>query len=100
MGVEVQRLSHRLAGILLSHELRNTINQNVFVMDGCESPDTWRNLDHDIAVFIAQYPRVRLSGEREDRMLHACHVILRNGIEHVADEQVVIGVALREEGGL
>ena len=42
---------------------------------------------------------VGLGGEREDRMLHRSHVILGDGVRHVADEEILDRVAVRQEWG-
>jgi hypothetical protein len=96
----VKGLGYWFAGILLGHHLRNAVDQDVLVIDRGQAPDAGRNLHYDIAVLVAQYPGVGLGGERENRTLHACHVVLGDRIEHVADEEIVIGMALGEEGGL
>ena len=42
---------------------------------------------------------VGLGRQREDRMLHRSHVILGDGVRHVADEEILDRVTIRKERG-
>ena len=86
-----------LPGAHLRHELGNAVDQDTFVMDRRESTDTWSYLDSNTVVLVLQQAVVRLRGQGEDGMLHGRHVILGDGIEHVADEEILIRVPVRKE---
>jgi hypothetical protein len=50
-------------------------------------------------MLVAADIRLRLLGERIERMLHLRHHVLQDSIAHVADEQVMLRMALRDQSG-
>lgn len=68
-------------------------------MDGRQAIRRRFDLDVVGAMFIPPDPVIGLGRKRENRMLHRRHVALGRGVRQVADEEVRLGAAIREEGG-
>src|SRR3546814_4632421 len=49
-------------------------------------------------MLVAEHAPIGLGRERENRMLHRGHVILGDGVENIANEQIGIGIANRQQG--
>ncbi len=43
-------------------------------------------------MLVAENPCVSFRCERKDRMFHARHIVFRDRIEYVANEEIVVGV--------
>src|SRR3546814_17608051 len=49
-------------------------------------------------MLVAEHAPIGLGRERENRMLHRGHVILGDGVENIANEQIGIGIANWQQG--
>ena len=55
------------------------------------------DLDRHAVVLVAAEPRVGLSREREDGVLHRAHIALGRGIEYVTDEEVALWITVGQQ---
>ncbi len=87
MRLQVQRRRHLPPGVQRRHQLADAEDQHVLVVDRGEPLHRRRHLDRRRPVRIAQDPPVRPGRQREQRMLHRRHVVLRDRPGQVADEE-------------
>lgn len=81
-------LADRLAALLLFHQLRDAVEQDVLVVDGREPLDARGDLEPVAVVLVDALDTVRLFRQRVERVLELRHQILERSVCHIADEQV------------
>ncbi len=85
------------AALELGHDLADAIDQDVLVIDRGQPLDAGGDLQPVVAVAVALDRGLGLLRQRIERMLHMLHHVLQHRIRHVADEQVVLGVAIGQK---
>ena len=99
IGFQVERFLQFHACVHFGDELADAVNQDVFVVDGGEAQGTGHNGNFHALMLVFSNMDVWLGGEREDGMLHRSHVVLGHGIRHIANEEILNRVAVRQERG-
>jgi hypothetical protein len=95
--------SFRGGGLPLVHlgdQLADAVDEDVLVVDRRQALDAGHYFQPAVAVLIAPDVGVRLFGEREEGVLHRRHVVFQHRVGHVADEQIVLLVAVRQQVGV
>ena len=87
MRLQVQRRRDLPPGVQRRHQLADAEDQHVLVVDRRQPLHRGRHLDRRRPVRVAQDPPVRPGRQREQRMLHRRHVVLRDRPGQVADEE-------------
>src|SRR6056297_178509 len=96
-GVKADHLLRFLALVHALDEAGDAVDQHVAVMHRGQPVDRWFDVDGDTLVLVAARPRVRFGAEREDRTRHRAHVALGGRIEDVADEEIPLRMAVRQQ---
>ena len=81
----------------LGDKLADNENQNVLVMDRCQTIAAGDDLKRIAVMLIAQMPHILLCGQGKNGVLHTGHIVFRNGVQNVADEQIIVRVAIRQQ---
>ena len=97
MRVDADPRRDDLAALELGHDLADAIDQDVLVIDRGQPLDAGGDLQPVVAVAVALDRGLGLLRQRIERMLHMLHHVLQHRIRHVADEQVVLGVAIGQK---
>ena len=97
IGLQVQERGGLLARVHLRDQLRDAIDHHVLVVDRRQPLHRGRDLDAGAVVLVGQDPPVGPGREREDRVLHRSHVVFRDRIQHIADEEIRGRMALGQE---
>ena len=97
MRAQMQPAADRSAGIQRRHQLADAIDQDVLVMDRGQPLDAWRDLDLHIVMGIAQDAPIGARRQRKNGMLHRYQVILGDGIENIAEEEIPLAVAIGQK---
>ena len=94
----MQGAARPLALVHLPDELGDAIDQNILVVDRRQPFDAGDDFELVAVMLVAEHAPIGLGRERENRMLHRGHVILGDSVENIANEQIGIGVANRQQG--
>src|SRR3546814_1184000 len=94
---EVQGAARPLALVHLPDELGDAVDQNILVVDRRQPFDAGDDFELVAVMLVAEHAPIGLGRERENRMLHRGHVILGDGVENIANEQIGIGIANRQQ---
>ena len=95
MRLQRQRARNLSPRIQRRHQLRNTVDQNVFVMQRRQALDRGHNRDLCPIMLIVQDALVRPRGERKHRVFHARHIVLGQSRENIAHEEIARGMSMR-----
>ena len=97
IGFDVKRPVRLDAGVHLGDELADAVNQDVLVVDGRQAQRAGDDRDFHAVMLVFADVQVGLGGQREDGMLHRSHVVLGDGVGHVANEKILDRVTIRQE---
>lgn len=97
ISFEMERTLWCVACIHLGDQLADAVDENVFIVDGCQPSGTGGDGNADIIVMVLADARIGLGRERKDRMLHRPHVIFWDRVRHIADEEIVDWITVGQQ---
>jgi antirestriction protein ArdC len=80
----------------LNRDLQNRFESSAYRR---QASNAWRHRDLDAVLLIVADILVRFGREGENRMFHGPHVIFRDRIHHVADEEILDRMPIRQKRG-